>query len=265
MNYTKVHDAIIHRAKMRDRPTCYCEKHHILPRSMGGDDSPENIVVLTAREHFIIHWLLKNIHQNKQMVYAFFSMTKPVGNGRIRYTSHAFKYARESVSRWISKNRSGENHPFYGLFGEKNPHFGMKRSYETRKSLSRSAIDRFKREDNPRCTEIRCIETGDVFNSISSAARFFPKGNIHYALHSGGTAGGYHFEYTDGRGAKSPLKGYPKGKDNTSSVKVFSDNGEQFDTVADAGASVGATGTAVSLAIKNNRPCKGVRFYRNEA
>lgn len=37
---------------------CYTEKHHIIPRSMGGEDSKENLVVLTAREHYIAHLLL---------------------------------------------------------------------------------------------------------------------------------------------------------------------------------------------------------------
>lgn len=37
---------------------CYTEKHHIIPRSMGGKDSKENLVVLTAREHYIAHLLL---------------------------------------------------------------------------------------------------------------------------------------------------------------------------------------------------------------
>lgn len=37
----------------------YYERHHIVMKSMGGEDSEENIVYLTAREHFIAHWLLK--------------------------------------------------------------------------------------------------------------------------------------------------------------------------------------------------------------
>lgn len=37
---------------------CYTEKHHIIPRCMRGDDSVENLVVLTAREHYIAHLLL---------------------------------------------------------------------------------------------------------------------------------------------------------------------------------------------------------------
>lgn len=40
---------------------------------------------------------------------------------------------------------------------------------------------------------IICFETGQSFKSISEAKKTFTKGNINYALKSGGRAGGYHF------------------------------------------------------------------------
>lgn len=39
----------------------YYENHHIIPRSLNGSNSSENLVLLTAREHFICHWLLVKI------------------------------------------------------------------------------------------------------------------------------------------------------------------------------------------------------------
>ena len=56
MNYQKIHDAIIERAKTR-KLEGYKERHHIIPRCLGGTDDNENLVDLTAREHFIIHLL----------------------------------------------------------------------------------------------------------------------------------------------------------------------------------------------------------------
>jgi len=56
----------------------YGEKHHIIPRSLGGDDSKNNIIKLTAREHFICHLLLVKMVSNKnhkyKMVKAAFGM-----------------------------------------------------------------------------------------------------------------------------------------------------------------------------------------------
>lgn len=49
------------------------EHHHIIPKSMGGDNSPTNIVALSPREHFVCHVLLtkmtKGVHRSK-MVFA---------------------------------------------------------------------------------------------------------------------------------------------------------------------------------------------------
>jgi hypothetical protein len=81
MNYQKVHDQIIFRGKNSGRKILphnhpdyiYLEKHHIIPRCMNGDNSPENLVLLTAREHFLIHWLLHRIYpENKSIGNAFF-------------------------------------------------------------------------------------------------------------------------------------------------------------------------------------------------
>lgn len=55
--YRRWYDAIIKNADSRMLKT-YKERHHILPKCMGGSNKKENIAELTAREHFICHWLL---------------------------------------------------------------------------------------------------------------------------------------------------------------------------------------------------------------
>jgi hypothetical protein len=57
--YTKHYNLLIEKAKNRTLPKeTYTETHHIIPRSLGGNDDKANLVVFTAREHFISHWLL---------------------------------------------------------------------------------------------------------------------------------------------------------------------------------------------------------------
>jgi len=57
--YTKWYHAIVENAYLRTLPDdTYIEKHHVIPRSLGGVDSTENLVRLTAREHFVCHLLL---------------------------------------------------------------------------------------------------------------------------------------------------------------------------------------------------------------
>lgn len=264
MNYQKLHDQIISRALSREKPDCYCERHHVIPKSMGGSDCPENIVVLTAREHFLIHWLLMKIHRNKQMVYAFHCMTKPVGNRRTRYTSHSFKYAREAISKWISENRSGENHPLYGITGKYHPHYGMKRSKKSRKNLSIAAKKRYETETHPTAREVFCIETGEKFSSIREAKKKHTKGNISYAIKTGGAAGGLHFSYV----GQTPIikeNNYAKGSRVSNAVAIVDQFGNKYETYRQAGASISVTGQAVRAAVKNGRECKGVYFYHDHS
>lgn len=260
MNYSKIYWQIIDRAKSRDIPDCYCERHHILPRSMGGGDEKSNIAVLTAREHFIAHWLLAKIHKNKPMIYAFFSMTKRVGNGRERYVSHSYKYAKEKMGAWMSKNMSGKNHPFYGLRGPAHPHFGMKRTLEHRKKLSELASLRTGAK-NCKARAVQCIETGEVFHTITEAQKKHTPGNVMYAINSGGTANGFHFKYLSDNGPRKKLKGYASGKNSPQSVPVVDQFGNRYDCIKDAAKEIGVTGSGLAIALRKNKPCKGRWFY----
>jgi len=98
MNYTRVYNEIVSRGKTRHLEG-YKEKHHIVPRCMGGTNAKENIVELTAREHFVCHWLLCRIYPNdKKLAHAFWSMTKQKAPGQQRdYTVSSRVYA-EAVS-----------------------------------------------------------------------------------------------------------------------------------------------------------------------
>jgi len=260
MNYQKIYDSIIFCSKNRKKPTCYTEKHHIIPKSMGGSDDISNIAVLTAREHFIAHWLLLKIHKNKSMIFAFFSMTKPVGNGRIRYSSHSYKYAKEYVSKFLTETRSGSGHPLFGIKGKNNPNFGSKRNEETKKKLSDSAKKIFKNNNiTSNSRVIRCIETNEIFNTINDAKRKYTKGNISYALRYGGTANGLTFCYLGIKKANK-LKGYCKGENHLNTKKIIDEYGNIFNTSKEAGKSINVTGAAILTAIKENRKCKGVLF-----
>ena len=54
--------------------SAYTENHHIIPKSLGGSDTKDNLVKLTARQHFIAHWILWKAYDNKQMHDAFWLM-----------------------------------------------------------------------------------------------------------------------------------------------------------------------------------------------
>lgn len=106
MNYKIVYDQIIARAKQRVIEG-YKEKHHIVPRCIGGSNDKDNIVELTAREHFLCHWLLHEIYpNNNSLFYAFsmMSMTPKQSNNRYKPSSRVYQYCKMKMShRIVSK------------------------------------------------------------------------------------------------------------------------------------------------------------------
>jgi hypothetical protein len=99
MDYRKIYDSIIDRAKNRTLNE-YSEKHHIVPISLGGKNNKENLVNLTAREHFICHWLLWKFTTgtNKiKMGHAFGRMRYHSSNNRY-YTSIGYEIAKKAHS-----------------------------------------------------------------------------------------------------------------------------------------------------------------------
>jgi hypothetical protein len=64
--YTCIYNNIIERANSRTLPDdVYTECHHIIPKSLGGSNSKDNLVDLTGREHFVCHWLLTKMTEGK--------------------------------------------------------------------------------------------------------------------------------------------------------------------------------------------------------
>jgi hypothetical protein len=75
MNYSKIYNQIIERAKNRISEG-YVEKHHITPKCIGGTNDKINIIALTAREHFLCHLLLCEMHPTEsKLKHALFLMS----------------------------------------------------------------------------------------------------------------------------------------------------------------------------------------------
>lgn len=107
MDYKKIHDSIIENSVARGFVDGYFERHHVIPKSMGGKDDKSNIVNLNAREHYLIHWLLFKIHRNKETCFAWYRMTHCRG-GVIRYSSRTFDYAKKHRAIQVSELFSGK-------------------------------------------------------------------------------------------------------------------------------------------------------------
>lgn len=84
----------------RDDVGGYTEEHHKIPRALGGTNARANLVRLTARKHFLVHWLLTKCtagEQQRAMFWAFACMSRNP-SGERNLSSWQFARARESYS-----------------------------------------------------------------------------------------------------------------------------------------------------------------------
>lgn len=97
MNYQKIYDSLIERARSRTLDG-YVEKHHILPKCMGGLDDQSNLVSLTAEEHYVAHQLLCKIYP----------LVEPLAYAMLMMASGGSKTKRPNnkVYGWVRKRAS---------------------------------------------------------------------------------------------------------------------------------------------------------------
>lgn len=111
MEYGFVYNKIIDRARNRTIDG-YTEKHHITPKCLGGDDTSDNLVELTAREHFICHKLLAYMNPNNTKLWYAYNMMLTNGKGQDRkynITSREYQELKENLlpSRRIRGKKLG--------------------------------------------------------------------------------------------------------------------------------------------------------------
>ena len=153
---------------------CYCEQHHIVPRSLGGLNTKENLVLLTAREHFVAHLLLVKMYlmekgceskEYRKMTYALWYILGKHKGKRIVIPSRQYAKLRQAYAQVNSLACRGEKHwnfgrhwseetkdkirkshigkkvkpevlPKYKRYGKDNPNYGHKWSDEAKKRMS---------------------------------------------------------------------------------------------------------------------------------
>lgn len=135
MNYLRIYHELCKDAQQNPKLDSYKELHHIKPLCMGGTDEKSNLVKLTAKQHFIAHWLLYKAYKTPKLAYAWYAMCR-IGKGQSprRINSRYFKLAKENRARVLSENSKGSNNNF----------FGKHHSTDTRATLSRKAKQRGK-------------------------------------------------------------------------------------------------------------------------
>lgn len=125
MDYHRIYREFIADRKQRQAEVSgYSEKHHIVPRSLGGSNSPDNIVRLTAGDHFFAHLLLAKCHGGA-MWYALNSLVggKAIGQRTadrafVRRARHYYERIKvsfgETHSERMKGRLTGSAHPMFG-------------------------------------------------------------------------------------------------------------------------------------------------------
>lgn len=144
MNYKKIYQQLIDRAITRTL-NGYKERHHIVPKCMGGDNLKLNLVDLTAREHFIAHKLLCKLYPtNKGIQLALWAMVvyKSKKNQRTyKISSREYQSIRETASNVMREIKTGGKTPHseetklkikIALTGKKKTSDHTKKVWETR-------------------------------------------------------------------------------------------------------------------------------------
>lgn len=160
--YTQWYYAIITNARTVTR-TGYLEKHHIIPRSLGGDDSTDNLVKLTAREHFICHLLLTKMVSGPSR----FKMLSAVTKFR-----QARKYQKRILTSWEYQKirecavlaRTGQTH-----------------TEEARRKIQEKHHD-VSGANNPRARHIRATAPdGTTYDLIGTLKKFCKEKGLGYS------------------------------------------------------------------------------------
>lgn len=157
MNYIKHYENLIIRAKNRilAEPK---EAHHIIPKCLGGNNYPDNLVDLTLEEHFVAHQLLVKIYPgSRKLIFALSAMT-------------------------MSINTSSRNNKMYAWIKKKNieARTGLQKSKETKSKISKSLTGRktssgmlgnIHREESK--IRIAKQQTGKMKNSVRNIYAWF--------------------------------------------------------------------------------------------
>jgi hypothetical protein len=131
MNYKKIYNSIIDKRK-RESFEGYGEKHHIIPRSLGGSNRASNIVKLTAKEHYMCHLLLVKIYnkgsKHHKMLHAFVMMLDCRSKNQERHiTGKEYEMLRKKFSVLQSKSQTGVKNSQHGTCWIHHDIFGSRK------------------------------------------------------------------------------------------------------------------------------------------
>lgn len=114
MNYANLYNTILEKAsqvKRRKTKSNYFERHHIVPKSIGGSNDKQNLILLTAKEHFVCHHLLTKIYPSPELKFAFWAMCNQISGDvsrPYRVTATVYARAKQAFAKANSTRHKGK-------------------------------------------------------------------------------------------------------------------------------------------------------------
>ena len=135
--YTRWYEQLVNKARNRTLPKdTYTEKHHVIPYCMTKDNSLENLVQFTAREHYVAHLLLWRMTMpakwHNKITMALHMMVNGSGYGKQKLARSEYVMPSKLVEKYRLEWR---NHLSETTRGEKNHFYGKKHSEETKELI----------------------------------------------------------------------------------------------------------------------------------
>lgn len=113
MNHQKIYNSIIEKAISENRKKesgISYENHHIIPKCVGGNNTKENLVLLTFREHFVCHKLLIYIYAgNNKIRFGFYMMaTSKKKQSMYKVSSREYMDAKNQMKLYLRSDEVKE-------------------------------------------------------------------------------------------------------------------------------------------------------------
>lgn len=135
MNYEKLYENLISKRRLLGAPEGYKETHHIMPKSFGGSDEPENLIALTAREHFMAHRFLAKIYPKSGMVHAVYKMAcSNRAFNRFKVTNRVYEELRIAHAHRVSTDEVAKKKKSLAAKGKKQTEDHIRARTESRKN-----------------------------------------------------------------------------------------------------------------------------------
>lgn len=113
MNYESLYKRLINQYGLLTKPmNTYMERHHIIPKCVGGDNSSDNLIFLPPRIHYICHRILIKLYPNSnKLKFAFWAMCNQLtGDVQRKYkvSSHGYRIAKLAFCKANSELHKGK-------------------------------------------------------------------------------------------------------------------------------------------------------------